>query len=155
MIGVVSSDVERRSNFSVGSGFDDGCSFDDAVIRVDLNVVGDIVGGLVEVLLFWLWGDDFGDGVVVFGVVVGVFDGVVGVEVWDDDLSDGIICSVLFGALFLSNFVVPRCLVLNGGLFGNRDFTFGLYGSTIALEPAALRSSRLALSGTATNTLSV
>ena len=59
-----------------------------------------------------------------FGVVVGVFDGVVGVEVWDDDLSDGIICSVLFGALFLSNFVVPRCLVLNGGLFGNRYFIF-------------------------------
>ena len=38
---------------------------------VDLNVVGDIVGGLVEVLIFWVWGDDFGDGVVLF-VVVGV-----------------------------------------------------------------------------------
>ena len=101
-------------------------------MRVDLNVVGDVVGDLVEVLLFWLWGDDFGDGVVLFvvvGVVVGVFDGGVGVGlwgddsvmgrlvrcrwcrccVWDDDLSDRIICSVLFGGLFLSNFVVPRC----------------------------------------------
>ncbi|MEC8730853.1 MAG: hypothetical protein VXX66_08615, partial [Actinomycetota bacterium] len=106
MIGVVSSDVERRSNFSVGNGFDDGCTFDDAVIRVDLNVVGDIVGGLVEVLLFWLWGDDFGDGVVLF-VVVGVVVGV-----WDDELSDGIKCSVLFGGIFLSNLVVPRFLIL-------------------------------------------
>ena len=82
------------------------------------------LGGLVEVLLFWLWGDDFGDGVVLFvvvGVVVGVFDGGVGVGVWGDDFGDGVVLFVVVGVvvgvfdggvgvggLFLSNFDRPQ-----------------------------------------------